>query len=140
MTKLSEQRRPLWERCGGRCEVSGRPLDFETFDMHHRRNKGMGGTSREDVDELWNLLALDPVVHNGGPQSVHGRRSWSEERGYLVPKNVNEVVLWPVYLYGLVPARVQRWVLLSGVPRYYDPPPGSVSSFQAGARLPDHQV
>lgn len=34
MTKLSAQRKPLWERCGGRCEVSGRLLDYDTFDMH----------------------------------------------------------------------------------------------------------
>ena len=140
MTKLSAQREPLWERCGGLCEVSGRPLDFDTFDMHHRRNKGMGGTDRPDVDELWNLLALHPDVHNGGPQSVHGRRQWSEARGYLVPKHVNEVILWPVYLHGLMPAHVQRWVLLAGVPRYYNLPSGHVPHVQAGARLPDHQA
>lgn len=124
MTKLSTQREPLWERCGGRCEVSGRTLDFDTFDMHHRRNKGMGGTSREDVDELWNLLALDPQVHNGGPQSVHGRRRWSEQRGYLVPKVTrnHELTLWPVWLHGLVPAHVQRWVLLSSLAGYVDLP------------------
>ena len=122
MTKLTAQREPLWERCGGRCEVSGRPLDYDTFDMHHRRNKGMGGTSREDVDEIWNLLALHPEAHNGGPESVHGRRQWSERRGYLVPKGVEEVILWPVYLYGLVPAHVQRWVLLGGEGGYWRVP------------------
>lgn len=136
MSTLSAQRPDLWERCAGRCEVSGRPLDYDTFDMHHRRNKGMGGTSRDDVDALWNLLALHPDVHNGGPQSVHGRRQWSEERGYLVPKGVDEVGLWPVYLYGLVPSRVQRWVLLSSIPRYYD----MLGAQVRRARLSDHQV
>lgn len=123
MSRLSKQREPLWERCGGRCEISGRQLDYDTFDMHHRRNKGMGGTSREGVDELWNLLALDPEVHNGGPKSVHGRRQWSQDRGYLVPKGTpdHEVILWPVYLHGLVPAPVQRWVLL-GDPGYWTVP------------------
>lgn len=113
MTKLSDQRMPLWERCQGRCEVSGRPLDYDTFDMHHRRNKGMGGTSREDVDAPWNLLALDPEVHNGGPQSVHGRRRWSEDRGYLIPKATEDPGLWPVLLGGLLPERFQRWVILA---------------------------
>lgn len=113
MTKLSAQRQPLWERCKGRCEVSGRPLDFDTFDMHHRRNKGMGGTSRLDVDALWNLLALDPEVHNGGPESVHGRRRWSEDRGYLIPKHEQDPGLWPVLLGGLLPQRFQRWVFLA---------------------------
>lgn len=122
VSKLSNQRMPLWERCGGRCEVSGAHLDYDTFDMHHRRNKGMGGTSRPDVDELWNLLALDPNIHNGGPMSVHGRRAWSEDRGYLVPKHVDEVVLWPVLLQGLLPERFQRWVLLGGEGGYWTVP------------------
>ena len=81
--RLREQ---LWARCGGRCEVSGTPLDFETFDAHHRRNKGMGGTSRLDTDLLSNLLALDPTVHNGGPDSVHAVRPRSESLGWLIPK------------------------------------------------------
>jgi hypothetical protein len=96
----------LWKRSGGRCEASGRPLDRDTFDVHHRRNKGMGGTTRPDRDAPWNLLALDPEVHNGGPQSVHGRRVWAQERGFLVPKNVKRVHLWPVKLHD------RAWVLL----------------------------
>ena len=99
-------REVLWKRCGGFCEVSGRALDPETFDAHHRRNKGMGGTSRPDRDAIWNLLALDPVVHNGGPRSVHGRRKWAEERGFLVPKGVQRVQLWPLKLHD------REWVLL----------------------------
>lgn len=96
----------LWKRSGGRCEASGRSLDPETFDVHHRRNKGMGGTTRPDRDAIWNLLALDPDIHNGGPQSVHGRRAWAQERGFLVPKNVQRVQLWPVKLHD------REWVLL----------------------------
>lgn len=79
-------REQAWARCGGRCEVSGKRLDFDTFDLHHRRNKGMGGTSRPDTDTLPNLLALDPIVHNGGPGSVHADRPRSEMFGWLVPK------------------------------------------------------
>lgn len=123
VTKLSDQRQPLWERCKGLCEISGRPLDYDTFDMHHRRNRGMGGTSRDDVHELWNLLALDPVVHNNHPQAVHRVRRWSEERGYLVPKHVDEtqLILWPVLLGGWLPPSRQRWVLL-GDKDYWVPP------------------
>jgi hypothetical protein len=105
-------RKMLWERCGGRCEVSGLPLDAETFDAHHRRNKGMGGTSRPDRDAIWNLLALDPQVHNGGPLSVHGRRAWSEARGFLVPKGEDNVQVWPVKLHD------RRWVYLTANGRY----------------------
>lgn len=59
----------------------------------------MGGTSRRDRDALYNLLALDPEVHNGGPLSVHALRVWSEERGYLVPKRDNSPGLVPVLLH-----------------------------------------
>jgi hypothetical protein len=108
----------LWTRCGGRCEVSGVPLDRETFDAHHRRNKGMGGTVREDRDWLSNLLALDPTVHNGGPQSVHGRRAWSERRGYLIPKHVPWASAVPVLIFG-------RFLFMLGDDgQYYPPPPG----------------
>lgn len=93
-------REALWTRCQGRCEVSGRPLDRETFDAHHRRNKGMGGTYRPDTDTLPNLLALDPQVHNGGPGSVHADRPRSEEYGWLVPKLSREALhMLPALLY-----------------------------------------
>lgn len=98
--------------------MSGRPLDFDTFDVHHRRNKGMGGTSRPGVDDLWNLLALDPEVHNGGKWSVHGRREWSEINGYLIPKHYSddEAMVVPIHWHGIF------WVLLGNAPRYFTMP------------------
>jgi len=107
---------PLWERCGGRCEASGQPITFDSFDMHHRRNLGMGGTSRTDAHDLDNLLALSPVIHNGSPQAVHSRRPWAQERGYLVPKHDNHPGMRPVWLHG------RRWVLLGKDGQYHDPP------------------
>jgi hypothetical protein len=120
MTDWAKVREILWERCGGRCEVSGQPLDFDTFDAHHRRNKGMGGTSRPDKDRLTNLLALDPIVHNGGPASVHGRRRWSEARGYLIPKHAEKLELWPVWL--PLGRNARGWKLLGLDGRYHDLP------------------
>jgi len=99
-------RATLWERAEGRCEVSGVPLDPDTFDAHHRRPKGSGGTSRENTDLVTNLLALDPQAHNGGPGSVHGERIWALENGYLIPKHEPEPRLFPVLWRG------QRWVWL----------------------------
>lgn len=98
-TNWKRVRDQLWQRSHGLCEVSGVALDFDTFDAHHRRNKGMGGTTRTDKDWLSNLLALDPAVHNGGPQSVHGRRTWSGRRGYLIPKNVEWASTVPVLIH-----------------------------------------
>jgi hypothetical protein len=97
----------LWQRAGGRCEASGVAIDLHTFDAHHRRNKGMGGTSRPDRDAVWNLVALDPLVHNGGPASVHGDRPRWQGRGFLVPKHEDHPERWPVLLWD------GRWVLLT---------------------------
>lgn len=78
----------------------------------------MGGTSRDNVDDLSNLIALTPAVHNGGPDSVHGRRPWSEARGYLIPKHVEHPGMWPVLLRG------RYWVLLGDDGQYHPLPPG----------------
>jgi len=105
-------REALWARSGGRCEVSGKPLDPDTFDAHHRRNKGMGGTCREDTDTLPNLLALDPQVHNGGPGSVHADRNGvSGPRGWLVSKLSSEPLDRVPVLVALS-ENMRQWVLL----------------------------
>lgn len=96
-------REALWTRCDGRCEVTGLALDFETFDLHHRRPKGMGGTYRPATDTPVNLLALDPTVHNGSPRSVHQAPSWSRPRGYLLHAGVldDDLVDTPLLYRGL---------------------------------------
>jgi 5-methylcytosine-specific restriction protein A len=96
----------LWVRSDGFCEVSGRALDYETFDAHHRRPKGIGGTYREDTDTAANLLALDPEVHNGAPWSVHQLPSWSRPRGYLLRQHVEEATLEPLLYRG------RTWMIL----------------------------
>jgi hypothetical protein len=122
----------LWTRSNGLCEVSGRPLDRDTFDAHHRRNKGMGGTYREDTDTLPNLLALDPIVHNGGPGSVHAdRHGVSGPRGWLVSKlSTVPLDLQPV-LIALSP-NVRQWVLNVGEQRVPVGPPMPLGMVAAG--------
>lgn len=104
-------RAALWQRAQGRCEVTGLPLDPETFDAHHRRNKGIGGTSRPDRDALSNLLALDPLVHNGHTltrRTVHGDPEWSRLGGYLLSNHgALPPAAQPVWLHGV------RWVWLT---------------------------
>lgn len=110
----------VWERAGGRCEITGAPLghwDADTWECHHRRNKGMGGTSRVNVDDYSNLIALTPRIHNGGPHSVHGSRLWAELYGYLLPKHIDDPSQWPLYLRG------RDWVLLTGSGVYAPLPP-----------------
>jgi 5-methylcytosine-specific restriction enzyme A len=105
-----ETRRTVWQRAGGRCEITGAALgDVDTgpWECHHRRNKGMGGTDRPDVDSPANLIALSPAAH----RTVHGSRSWAQPRGYLIPKNLpaelDDPGMWPVHLLG------RRWVLFT---------------------------
>lgn len=98
----------LWVRAEGRCEISGRPLDPDAFDAHHRRLKGMGGTYRPLTDSLCNLLALDPEVHNGAPWSVHQNSAWSRPRGYLMSSHVDDdAMACTAVLY-----RGKDWVIL----------------------------
>lgn len=118
MVNWREVRDTLWERGGGRCEASGLPLDPDTFDVHHRRPRGAGGTSDPDVHALWNLLALDPIVHNGQAHSVHQDPAWSRPRGYLLSKIGASPRIQPVLIRGM------RWVLLGADGRYYPLPPG----------------
>jgi hypothetical protein len=106
----------IWRRCGGRCEVSGKPIEYESFDAHHRRLKGMGGTSRPDRDAPFNLLALHPQVHNPGPGTVHGERDWSIGRGYMIEKHNQAPARRPVLLFD------DRWVYLTET-EFYVPLP-----------------
>lgn len=103
-----ELRKALWARADGFCEISGMPLDFETFDAHHRRPKGNGGTYRPGTDTLPNLLALAPLVHNLHPRSVHGNPSWSRPRGYLLPKHLDDDAMRAT----AVLYRGKTWVIL----------------------------
>jgi len=122
----------LWTRSNGLCEVSGKPLDPTTFDAHHRRNKGMGGTYREDTDTLPNLLALDPIVHNGGPGSVHADRNGvSGPRGWLVSKLSSEPLDLAPVLVALSPM-IRQWVLLVDAVRVPLGPPIPVGYVAAG--------
>lgn len=99
-------REELWTRSGGFCEVTGVVLDFETFDAHHRRNKQMGGTYRPDTDTLPNLIAVDPLVHNGTPNSIHQNPAWSRPRGYLlhaVAVPIHAPILYRGHTWSLLP-------------------------------------
>lgn len=44
----------VWERDGNRCVACGAP----GTDIHHRQNRGSGGTSRPDVHRMSGLLLL----------------------------------------------------------------------------------
>ncbi len=119
MSAISEARPLLWERCKGRCEITGVPLQYDTFDAHHRRPKGMGGTTRGNRDNIECLLALDPIIHNGAPHSVHQDPQWSRPLGYLVSTYVDDPGQVPVAL-------LERYWVLLGTDGLYHPLPGGI--------------
>jgi hypothetical protein len=97
-------RRAAWEREGGRCIVTGAPLgdpDGDTWNLHHRRPGGMGGTSRPDQDTLPNVIAVADNVHRG----IHENPQWSEPVGLLLPTSEQDPASVPVRSY-------RGWVFL----------------------------
>jgi hypothetical protein len=120
----------LLTRTGAKCEVrspycwgahrtgSVAKLPREKASAHHRRPRGMGGTSRADVNSLAALV----LACGDGILGCHGyvehNRTWARERGLLVPQSADPALM-PMILPG------GRVVLLDPVnPFYLDPPSG----------------
>jgi hypothetical protein len=111
-----ELRRIAWERQDGRCAVTGRVLDWDRDDLHHRRPGGRGGTSRANQQLPANVIAVLAEAHNmGSPRlvvdgvagrSIHTDPRWSRPLGLLVSSHVDEPGSIPVRLHG------HGWVFL----------------------------
>jgi 5-methylcytosine-specific restriction enzyme A len=87
------QRALLLDRACGCCEICGRLL--YTFDgigwlaphsIHHRQPRGMGGTSRPEINSPANLLLLcgDATTPGGCHEHVESNRARAYENGWLV--------------------------------------------------------
>jgi hypothetical protein len=68
----------VYERSNGRCERCGNA--GSEWQIHHRRPRGMGGTSRTDSGGAANALLLHPSCH----EWVERNRSAAYDLGYLV--------------------------------------------------------
>lgn len=69
-------RKVVWERCGGRCELTGERLDPATWQAHHRKFRSRGGQH-----SVTNAVALTPTAHRG----VHQRgQRVAQDRGFVV--------------------------------------------------------
>ena len=103
-------------RCGGRCEASGAPLVDGRWAVHHRDSRGMGGTRRDGINALSNLLALSEVAHVW----VHGHPGRARELGWICVSSdvpLETSVSTPVVLYS-----GRRVLLDPGWPGYLDAP------------------
>lgn len=102
---MRELRRAAYDREGGRCLVSGQPLgdrDGDTWHLHHRRPKSMGGTRRANEDTLPNVIAVMPSAH----REIHAHPDRSRPLGWLLPHTEEEP--------GRIPLRTWRgWRFLT---------------------------
>lgn len=86
----------IYQRAQGRCERCG--MSGSVWHFHHRRPRGMGGTSRTDSGGAANALLLHPKCH----EWVERNRSAAYDLGYLVdqqsdPREV-PVKIWFMWL------------------------------------------
>lgn len=86
-------RRKVAERAGYSCEACGLILyaaGIQTWtsphSFHHRRPRGMGGSSDPATNSPANLLLLCGTGTTGCHGLIEARRSWALEAGYLVPQ------------------------------------------------------
>lgn len=71
-------------RAAGLCEVCSdglRGSRGEHWDIHHRRARGMGGTSWPGANRCSNLIMICRFCHN----DIESRRAHAEATGRLVP-------------------------------------------------------
>jgi 5-methylcytosine-specific restriction enzyme A len=123
-------------RSGSTCEVCGRPFipGVREPNRHHRRPRGMGGTSQVDVHLLSNLLLIcaGRSARLGGVAGCHGaiesHREDALARGILVPQGHD-----PADVPFILPSG--RAVLLDPVGPLYIPIHG-VESYWLGGPVP----
>lgn len=102
------QREAVLDRSLGCCEICGRRLfDFlsQTFmgahSIHHRQPRGMGGTTRAEINSPANLLLLcgDATTPGGCHAHVESNRADAYRHGWLVRASANPADV-PVLLEG----------------------------------------
>lgn len=108
-------------RSGGQCEICRRPLVADEYTVHHRDGRRLGGTRKDAINDLCNLMPLCGG-RLGGVRGCHGRIGSNVERayanGWLVHDGTDPAVV-PVVLHG-----GWRKLLARDVPEYLPPADG----------------
>lgn len=90
-------RRTVLARSAGLCERCARWLANIPADIHHRRPRGMGGTSKPEIHQPANLLALCRDCHRW----VEENRALALEQGWLISQHdTREPYEIPIYAHG----------------------------------------
>lgn len=93
-----EVRKQIQERSKGRCEVCGSLALYHQ--IHHRRPRGMGGSTDEACGTAANGIWVHPSCH----QKIESNREQALLKGWLVPQGQNPAEV-PFKKYN-------QWVLL----------------------------
>lgn len=96
----------LWIRAEGRCELCHRPvggLNGLPFSRHHRRPRGMGGSSAPWVNDVSNLLLVcgTATTPDGCHRMIETSRLVAYDNGWLIGYSSQ-------YLPAEVPVRIAR--------------------------------
>jgi 5-methylcytosine-specific restriction protein A len=90
-------RQAVLTRAGLRCERCGTSVEQGPRQVHHRKPRGMGGSTEAGINSPANLLLLCPSCH----VAVESSRKASFEQGWLVHRDHD-------------PARVPVWIARRG--------------------------
>lgn len=72
------------------CVFCGNPAS----DRHHRRFKGMGGSSLPDTDSPQNIVALCGLGNTSGCHGrAHSEPEWARANGYRVPNGTDPLTV-----------------------------------------------
>lgn len=89
----------VMNRCAARCEVCGRRTDGHTpFNIHHRKPRGMGGTTNERTNLPSNLLFVCGTGTTGCHGWIESHREEAHRRG-LILRQSEDPRTAPVTLY-----------------------------------------
>lgn len=90
----------LFARAQACCELCGRDLaNTREYSKHHRRPRGMGGTLREWVNQVANLLLVCGTGTTGCHHRIESNRTHAYDMGWLLrhSDSANEI---PVEIFG----------------------------------------
>lgn len=95
--KFSQKVRDLiHHRANGRCEICGMPCIGGQ--IHHRRPRGMGGTTRQESGKASNGLYVHLKCHS----NIESQRNVALRNGWLVPQTGEPADIPVVLYYGTV--------------------------------------
>lgn len=116
----AKTREIVLERDVYRCVSCARPIQGQVFSIHHRLPRGMGGTSRTDLNLPANLLVLCGSGTTGCHGWIESHRERGYEWGYLIRRGTASPTWEPVLT-------ADGWRRFDNDGTYTDAYPGLVS-------------